>query len=499
MIAFIDEVVQGSDFEDYDYKKDEEDEDDEDLSDEERERLRRIKLRKRVYRDYEDYLSGALSEGYYLAEDPVEKEINGFQVEIYEVVIERTARRMVTWVYDTDIAHIAIEFDFFEHQIKKERKGMERAFKSFKRIDRTIPLGLDDVGTFISIADLFEQTPEARERHRRADEDRTWGAHDLERPGRLGSGRDLRHPRALVRGRSLQQEARPTACTPFGASSTTRFPDIGPDEYVRFPLVRICKDREEVGKFRNIKGSSGSYALEFTTELVTYKDDGGVTGFESAMVNNRMLSMWLQDRNYRLFLGLPRWINSGLAGTMTSATVKGKKMKHGPSDWEREWIRRLVREERLLPARELMLMTDKEHENAEDAEDYGPFFQSIALTRFLAAGPGSKGKYKNILQDYMRHLDDVLSEIQAEKAAERERKRKEKEEREDEDEEDEEEEEDDGKPKNEEEEEEMHKKRKEELAKEEKRILQETFDRTFGDWDDKDWKSFENAYAKAIK
>ena len=53
-------------------------------------------------------------------------------------------------------------------------------------------------------------------------------------------------------------------------------------------------------------------------------------------------------------------------------------------------------------------------------------------------------------------------------------------------------------PQTEEEEEEAFKKRREGFEEKESEFLQEVFDRTFGDWSDKDWKRIEKLYFKSI-
>jgi len=44
----------------------------------------------------------------------------------------------------------------------------------------------------------------------------------------------------------------------------------------------------------------------------------------------------------------------------------------------------------------------------------------------------------------------------------------------------------------------MFKEKRQGLTKREQRILEDTFKRTFGDWTEADWKSFEDGYDKAV-
>lgn len=502
IIAFIDEVVNKSDFEDYDYKKkddeDKEDEEEKEKTDEEKARDRRIKLSTRIYRDYEDYLSGTLSEGYYLTDDPVEKKVNGLPVECFDVTLEKQARRVTTWVFDTEIAHIAIEYDFYAHQLKKERKGMERSFKSFKLIERTESLGLDEIGTFVSFADLAAKTPKDREKYRRADQDRTWEQMTATMPDGWDA-KEISGVRILSCVDDRYNKKMVDRIKAVHGWLDKTFPNLGPEEYVRYPLLRICKDSDERNTFLNVKGNRYSgFQFNFSTELVTYKDMGGATGFELRRLNNSILRRWFQERDYRLRLSLPPWLGTGLGGLLFSAQVKGSKLKHAPSDFEREFVRQVVREKTALSARELMLMSSKD---AEDSDVRGSHMwaQATAFTRFMTVGSGSKGKYKGIANDYLDNINAVLVEIEEEDRAERERKKKEKEAAEEEDEDDDEEEEEERKPKTEEEEEAELKERQARFQAKQRRILEHAIDRTFEGWSDKQWAAFESAYAKSIK
>jgi len=491
VIAFIDELIKKSDFDDFDYDKDEDEDEEEDDKPE-----RGVRLRTKIYRDYEDYLKGTLKEGFYIDND-TEKQVAGMTVRCLDVKIESAARHVVTYIFETDLAKVAVEFDFFEHQLKKERSTMDRTFRSFKTIERTISLNLDEVGTFISLSNLRSKTPEERAEYRKLEQDRTWERMTSTMPEgwsteeidgvRILSCVDSRYNKRMAgRIRAIYKWLDKT------------FPDLAPDEYVRYPLLRICKDFDSVAKFVNVKAKTGRVrTLTFTTEFITYKDPGGAIGGESRNVNRAVLRRWIQDRNPMVRLGLPAWLNSGLTGTLSSATVKGTKMKHGPSDWEREWLRRATRGETALSIKDLMMLTDKEYDAAGQDRDFSLWAQSVALARFMTVGAGSKGKTKAAMRDYVGNLESVLSEIEEEEKAERDRKRKEKKAAEEEAEENDEEYSDE--PKNEEEEEALIKERADAIKAKERRILEETFQRTFGSWSARDWTSFENAYAKAIK
>ena len=104
---------------------------------------------------------------------------------------------------------------------------------------------------------------------------------------------------------------------------------------------------------------------------------------------------------------------------------------------------------------------------------------AASLVDFFVTGKASKDKRtKDLLPEYLRQVQKIAGEIKKEEAG----KKGEKEKR----------------PKTEAEEDAMFRDRHKGYKEKEKRLLEESFQRTFVGWDADDWKKFEEAYLKSL-
>lgn len=466
VVAFVHEVINRPDFE-------EEEDDDSDES------TVRIRLQK-VYRDYKEFLRETDSEGHYYDEEET-GEVDDVEVDQY-VIRKETAtgtgnKVMITWIYHLDIADVAVEFEVLEDVYKKRKSTIEKTLRSFKTIERTKGLDLDHMSgdVYISLSDLEEMTPEDRALRRQEQQRLDWQRLVETLPE--GWETDEIDGTYVAFHSDIDdkfcKETVDRVQAMMGWMDDV-FADIGPGEYVRGPILRICRDREEEIQFRGA-GSEGGFVSG--TELVTHKDRTGIGAewTEIVSVGERTLQIWFMDRNQVLYLGMPGWMRVGLGSAFENADVRGRKLRFGVSDFER-LLKQECRDMEPMGIRELITMTGKQYRERLNSRDFRPWYQSIVMARFL-----TERKNREVLSDYMANLRDVLDEIIEDEKAELEK---------------------DGggtkKPENEEEEEKMFKERQERIRAREQRLLEEAFQRTFGDWGDKDWAKFEKAYMKEV-
>ncbi len=465
VVAFVHEVINRPDFE-------EEDEDND-------ESTVRVRLQ-RVYQDYKEFLRETDSDGHYYAEEETGK-VGDIEVDQY-VIRKETAtgtgnRLDITWVYHLDIAEVAVEFEVLEDSYKKMKSTIEKTLKNFKTIERTKGLDIDHMSgdVYISLSDLRKLSPEDRALRRQEQQRLDWQRIQDTLPEGWESleidGIPVAHHPDIDDKFCKETVGRIQAVMTWMDST---FEDIGKGEYVRGPIVRICRDREEELDYRD--GSEGAFVTG--TELVTHKDKLGYGNWtEIVSVGTRTMQIWFVDRDFDVYQVIPPWMAVGMGRAFQNADVRGKKLKFTTSDGER-WLKTQCRDKEPYGIRELLTMTGKEWNDRTSNDDLRTIYQSSVMGRFL-----TDRKNKDVLADYVTNLRDVLEEIQAEE--------KEKRENEDED-------EDDKKPANEEEEEKMFKERQERLRAIERRLLESTFERTFGEWSDKEWGKFEKAYMKEV-
>ncbi len=244
------------------------------------------------------------------------------------------------------------------------------------------------------------------------------------------------------------------------------FPYLGEDEHVSKLLVRICKDYDEAEAFSPFIWTS-SRPLEF----VLYRDNVGVGSVQNQLFNQKVMQHWLRQKDPNLFFDLPPWMRSGLNRVIYNARIKGKNLKLRPSDWENMGLREEVKAGTAHTPREIFLSDS----DAFEEENFR--YEAGALMRFLLDGAGSKNRLtKNIVKDYFLNIKEVSARLA-------------------------EEDDDDlysGEAETEEEEEARYKARQARAKDNEQRIIEETFEATFGEWTERDWLAFEKLYFKAI-
>jgi hypothetical protein len=246
------------------------------------------------------------------------------------------------------------------------------------------------------------------------------------------------------------------------------FAFVGPGEYVREPILRICKDRDEENAFHKQSFSWNDI------EIVCHQDFGGVESWESGWVNRRAAQLWFTDRDIDLWLAMPWWLRTGLDEVLSRLRVQRKKVDFRTDHWDRDQMREWGREQKLAAPADLMRM------NAETY--FGDFGQRLTeascLVHFFVSGEAKKSKVtQGVLESYIQNLRSVMAEIEASAPAAAE----------------------DARPQTEEEEDRWFKELQKGWKEKERRLLDETWERTFRDWTAKDWKRFDEAYSKAWK
>lgn len=441
------------------------------------------------YKDYEDFLDRTYAGGGWYVDKKEESKNGDLKVTQYEVKVEKLARtgpkRIVTWMFHTEDIDYAMQFEFLESEYRGAKKTLERALKSFEEIERNgelLPKGGKTVGD-ITFTRKELTTGDPKER----------------RTVRMKSQRDL-HDRAIASLPEdwdhkyygdvliLEHEEKKWAkrlgehLELLLEHIEDTFGYFGEGEYARAPVVRVCDDEEEAAAFNRgvVSGTSGG-GMSWTypgSEIVTYKDDAGFIGYQVEHVNRQLLSQWMQERDEDLSSALPEWVSLGLYEYFGGARRDGRKLdfRKDQGDWDA--ARLAIAQDRNAPLRELMRFTREEFMSNSGGTDYETYMNRRAdatmFVRWLLSKESRKCKQaKTLLEDYISNLGEVLVEV---KEKENDSWASEKE------------------AKTEEEEEELARARAERWQAREKELMVETYERTFGDWSEKDWASLQKAY-----
>ena len=464
VIAFIDELIEQAEDANFD-----EDEDDEDEDEEEDAGSSSLRIAK-VYHDYEEYLNDDFSGGFFVDKESP-REQAGFNVRCMEIRAENSSgsghRLLHTWIFETEIGKIAVEFEVLEDAYKKKKSLIDKTLKSFKPIPRTealartTALGSEIVSrSEVMKLSLSERTERKRALHAQkwerlqTDLVKGWEPYEIDEI-KILTRHDVKHAKSVANDINAV----------MGWLDET-FPFIGPDEYVTPPFVRICKDWDEEKQFRENRN--------LTNEIITHKDLNVGWGSEAVYVQRMTYRIWFDERDSDLYIGLPDWLDLGLEYVVQEARVKGSNLKFSKTQLE------MALHDREDPwGLERVVKIGREEYNDLRKESARPFKQRISLVRFFLSGAGSKGKYKELLADYIRNVKDIVDEMDEEDEAASGSES--------------------SRPKTEEEEDARLKERKQRFRERERRMLDTAFERTFAKLSDAQFRSLNKAYLKEGK
>ena len=233
------------------------------------------------YKDYLDYMKRTYSGGGWFVSDEKEAKLEDLPVTQYEIKVEKLTRdgpkRIICWVYHTPEVDFAFHWEVLESAYPKLKDTVYDTLKSFKLIARTgSGLPTADTGERkIQLDDYDKQTPEQRKERRITLEQ---SLHAKAKTSVPDGWQVLQVGRFLVLNHTDEKYARRVAehCGVIFDWLDEAFPFVGPTEYVRAPILRICKDRDEENSFH----SGGDFWFsDNQIEIVISQDNSGfVTG-----------------------------------------------------------------------------------------------------------------------------------------------------------------------------------------------------------------------------
>ncbi len=433
------------------------------------------------YKDYLDYMKKEYSGGGWFVSDQKQTKLDDVDVTQYEIKVEKLTRdgpkRVICWVYHTPEVDFAFSWEVLESAFPKLKDTIYDTLKSFKLIPRT-ESGLPSASTGetkIIIDDTEKMTPEQR-KARRVELEQS--LHAKAKTSLAPGWQVLQIGRFLVLNHTDEKYARRVAehSEAIMAWLDQAFPFVGPDEYVRAPILRICKDQDEEMAFHS--GTSYFFGDNRIEIVISQDQEGFVTGWAVERVNRQLLELWFSERDRDLKVAMPYWLIHGLSQVIGTARAKGNKVEFHADDWERDGIREDIRANTYTKVRDLVKLGEEEFHSGTDY-GRGRAMEAGGLVRFLSTGPASKSsKTKDVLRDYLKNLKATIVEI---KAADDAKGKK-----------------DPKGPATEKEEEEQFKADAQRWKVREKQLLDTTFERCFHGWTDKDWDTFEATYFKSV-
>lgn len=423
--------------------------------------------RGKAFDDYPAYMKACYDRGGFYIEEEGTSKAGSHAATTYDVRVRRanesSPRRITTWVYDLDGVLLAVQFEVPESAYKQLAADIVRSLKSVRGIPRVEATATD--------GDSAEapEDPVARARAREAE----LHALALETlPGgwdsqKIGTFLVVTHD-AKNRGEEYAEYAQAV----FEWLGET-FPYIGPDVYVRGPIIRVCKDYDELDSITKASGTTTWAGSGI--EILSCTGNWGASSGQVDIVNQRALEIWFLEKDPYLYATLPRWIRSGLRDLVADSRTKRGKLVFKEDTEEQTSLQDAVRQGTLTPLSELVRAPAGRF-NADDTA----YEQSGALIQFLVSREASSKKLtKGLLDSYLTNLIEVVQTVRSEEAALAAAK-------------------EDNKPRTEEEENAAFLARRNSSIDREERILAEAYARTFGDWSERDWQVFEKAFLRSI-
>ena len=425
------------------------------------------------YKDYKDFLDKTYSGGGWFVAAEETGEHRELKVTKYEIKVEKLSysgpKRIVTWVFHTEDVDFAVQFEVIEDSYRKLKADITSCLKSFRTIPRDRALTAATTGKRKKLKDEDELTQDERTKqrketeaiaHRKAAENLPddWKVKEMGRFLVLNHADDKYAKEVVVHAEAVWKWL------------DKHFDYVGKGEYVRRPILRICANADEERAFRS--GTSWGNSLE----IVTHQDkSAGAMSWELEYVNTRLVEVWFQHRNRDLYSAMPAWLSSGFRQVLGTARADGRNLEFKIDDWEREGLREAVRREALIAPRDLVQMNRSQFFGNQSTS-----MQSAAFIRFLLEARSKKTR--QVLEDYLVNLQDVVAEVNAQAKKDREEGRSAL----------------PSAPQTEEEEDEAFKNRQKQFEDKESEFLTSVFERAFSKWSDKDWDRLRKAYFKSV-
>lgn len=433
----------------------------------------------KYYRDYKSYMAETYGRGFFVEEEET-KTHQGLPVTCLEIKVEsndgRPEQHIVTWVYETEVGAIAVHFDTLASEKAKHKSSIRRTLKSFKAIERTAPTEASASSGGLPSVPPALMTPEARKEYRIAEQRKEWELLADGLPKKEGwEATEIDGVLMLTHVDDKYTKSVAQRVRAIMDWLEEYFPSVGPDEYARAPLVRICEDESEKNRFRE---GTGTFWVD-SYHLVTHKAprakaargwNSSDNAWEWEYIGSRTLTVWFRERDAELWNAMPEWVREGLNLVAQSSTEKGSKLEFDEGDRERAGRKALPQSDDRMGLDRLMVMTQKEF----DAMGRTTEFQAAAILRFFINSRSKK--YRYILPLYVANVRTALDEFAAENPKP----------------------DADIEAEDEEAENKLIAEQRAWRLRRERSVLDRAFGLTFGDWDKGDWQSLERAFGRSL-
>jgi hypothetical protein len=449
------------------------------------------------YRDYKDFIKRNKDfltwerGGYYFSKED-ETKIRGVKVTQYEIKMEKmvnSPRRVVCWVFHFDDIDFAVQFKILEGHYEDYESTFRTCLKSFKRIERkkALPGSATTGSKIVDIDNIDKLPPEERKKALKDAVERKF-QRELDALPDDWKHRESKHflvlynaPEKFVRATIKHAEAvRDHLVDTFG--------EVGRD-YVPPGIIRIFATDNERDAF-----NAGTRSVwDVVKEVSIAAGHGWEKDMAYESLNRSLFYQYLHYRNRLLWTNMPSWLSTGLDKYVGMIRTRGRSIKFSNEDWTRDSMRLSIKKGEVVPLKDLMSAGITNVDDQAANTDWNKYEQARSVVYWLMK-EGNRGRYKGLVSKYIDALTLTVEEAEAEyqkrkaeldalaEDAAQEQNRSMDENDEGEDGEDT----FDAEAYNEE--------LMKALTEKHKEILAKSFERTFGEWSDRDWERFDRAW-----
>jgi len=365
---------------------------------------------KNPYKDYKDFLKRErwfVGGGYFFSQEE-EGELEGMKVSMYEVTVDKMVDspfRMVAWVYHADDVDFAVQFRILADHYDSHKAAFLGCLKSFRRIPRTAAIpGSAQTGDekIVSIEDESKLPAEERSKRRRESADRAIAKEIEALPQGWFTLENEQYVALSNADRKFTQTVLDHA-TAIRAYLDKTFTGIGGDFVPRGVIRVFATDPERIAFLQTTRSFWGGIR-----QVLVSRATGQEKSWELESVSEDITHQWFSFKNRSLAYNMPYWISDGLARYMKFARSKGKRLEFKPDDYDRQWIKELIKKGNAVPVRKLLEGDEKVFEAPGNQG-----LQSGSVVQFLIER-ANRGATKDCVRTYLAALVTAVEAAEAE-------------------------------------------------------------------------------------
>ncbi|MCR9244855.1 MAG: hypothetical protein NXI31_07470 [bacterium] len=361
------------------------------------------------YKGYRDYVKRHRRGFFFSAED--DGKIGGERCLMCEVDVHKATPKLHLFsaVFHRPTFELAVEFEVLEDRHDKLGKACLKALKSVRfkepvRVAEAAVTGGRKTSTRLWTAFRDEWRKRSYEERYEIRQQMERQSHDAVKAKTPDDWivQDSKHFLVISHADDGFTKRMVAASEVFYTWCEKNFGKLG-DDYVRRPVLRICKDFDEYSAYHFDSSNTTGWSFSGeSAEIGTYYDNwNGTSGRDSRYLFDGILRWYLQEKDPYIVSYTPYWLTWSISDYLDGAFVKGKKLTFKVDDWTRDESRAMARDGK-LPKLQTLLEMDSDGFSKLRKQDSRASYAATQALRYVL-GPGQRVKpLKKFLPRYFQ-------------------------------------------------------------------------------------------------